>query len=473
MLIASRIQGLRSLQMALGCLVAVVVYWLWLAAFVLIKRQWTIDWEHYALLSCVVIAAFAADFFKGSRWLAPPVEDPLRGWGASSLAAVQTFTVFAAIATVVVLLKNHTISRTFLAGFLPMLFVSLLVVHKVSPRWLASHLFRGRRRQKLIAIGNPRSVARLRSWIKEQESLGFMLLGIVSTEDRPENSFGDIPCLGGIEDLPTTLSLHRPAVLLHIGLPSDETPLGDLQKECDAHATRLVVAYDFAPEISHQAKFFSSGGVHLMGLRNEPLESPINRVMKRVFDVALSLFVVVFVLPFAAVLVWILQRSQAPGPLIYRQTRLGLYNQEFTIYKFRTMRVGEEAAGHSNQTTSTDQRVFPAARWLRKSSLDELPQFINVLLGEMSVVGPRPHIGIQNEMFCSHDPRYHVRHVVKPGITGLAQVRGFRGETRGSGAVVGRVSADLHYLENWSFGLDVQIVARTALQVLLFPKSAC
>jgi len=181
--------------------------------------------------------------------------------------------------------------------------------------------------------------------------------------------------------------------------------------------------------------------------------------------------VIAFILPIATALVWLLQKKQAPGPLFFRQTRSGLHNEEFIIYKFRTMYVDNPEP--ALQATSGDPRVFPAGRWLRRLSIDEFPQFINVLLGEMSIVGPRPHMVTHDELFSRSDQRYRVRHFVKPGITGLAQVRGLRGETRQEADVVDRTSADLHYLENWSLKLDLSIIIRTAAHVFRAPRSAC
>ena len=172
----------------------------------------------------------------------------------------------------------------------------------------------------------------------------------------------------------------------------------------------------------------------------------------------------------ATLLVWLLHRFQAPGPLVFRQTRSGLHNEEFIIYKYRTMYV-DNSEPHV-QATEGDPRVFPAGRWLRRLSIDELPQFINVLRGEMSIVGPRPHMLEHDRKFGESDPRYRVRHLIKPGITGLAQVRGLRGQTLEDSDVTARTSADLQYLENWSLGLDITIIARTAFHVLRAPRSA-
>jgi putative colanic acid biosynthesis UDP-glucose lipid carrier transferase len=161
---------------------------------------------------------------------------------------------------------------------------------------------------------------------------------------------------------------------------------------------------------------------------------------------------------------------QSPGPLFYKQVRSGLKNRPFTIYKFRTMHVNNP--DESRQARIGDRRIFAAGSWLRKMSIDELPQFLNVLRGDMSVVGPRPHMIEHNALFSRALENYHIRAVAKPGITGLAQVRGFRGEASQIEDIVKRVTSDVYYLEHWSFALDCSIVARTALQMLRPPQQA-
>src|SRR5579863_6096101 len=161
---------------------------------------------------------------------------------------------------------------------------------------------------------------------------------------------------------------------------------------------------------------------------------------------------------------------QSPGPVLFVQPRVGAQNREFKIMKFRTMHpsLNDEA----KQATRQDQRAYPAGRWLRKFSVDELPQFFNVLTGEMSVVGPRPHLSRHNEVFARALNNFHVRANVKPGITGLAQIRGYRGEIKENSDIIERVNADIDYLEHWSFGLDCYIILQTIKQVILPPERA-
>jgi lipopolysaccharide/colanic/teichoic acid biosynthesis glycosyltransferase len=188
-------------------------------------------------------------------------------------------------------------------------------------------------------------------------------------------------------------------------------------------------------------------------------------------DILVSLPVVVFVLPPLCIVVKIFQAIQSPGPLFYRQTRAGLNNLPFRIFRFRTMR-SDKGDDASKQATAGDPRIYPMGRILRKTSLDEIPQFLNVFLGHMSVVGPRPHMIIHNRRFSEVMEAYHVRTFAKPGITGLAQMSGYRGEAKNEEDVVERAKLDIKYIENWSLPLDFWIIFSTMCQVFKPPKTA-
>jgi putative colanic acid biosynthesis UDP-glucose lipid carrier transferase len=186
--------------------------------------------------------------------------------------------------------------------------------------------------------------------------------------------------------------------------------------------------------------------------------------MKRAMDILISGLVVSLILPPLAVLVAIFQRCQSPGPLFFLQTRSGRSSKPFRIIKFRTMSPTNNSP--ARQATRNDERVYHFGRWLRKTGLDEIPQFFNVLRGEMSVVGPRPHMIVHNRRFEEIMASYRVRAFIKPGITGIAQVSGYRGEARTDSEILERVKLDIAYVENWSLWQDFVIVFKTFLQVV-------
>jgi lipopolysaccharide/colanic/teichoic acid biosynthesis glycosyltransferase len=203
---------------------------------------------------------------------------------------------------------------------------------------------------------------------------------------------------------------------------------------------------------------------------DEPLDHPLNQIQKRLLDITVALPVVVFIIPPLMLVVWCMQRLQAPGPLFHCQYRSGLNRRKFLIFKFRTMRVGHGA--EAKQAGRTDSRVYPFGRFLRRTSLDEIPQFLNVLQGDMSVSGPRPHLLEHDEQFAKIVNFYHARHFVKPGITGLAQSKGFRGEISEPSLLRKRIGYDMLYIKRWSLSLDLQILVATVRHVLFPPSSA-
>lgn len=199
------------------------------------------------------------------------------------------------------------------------------------------------------------------------------------------------------------------------------------------------------------------------------LREPGRSLSKRIFDIAVAAGLVLFFAPLlAAIAIGI--KATSPGPILFRQWRYGYRNRRFRIYKFRTMYTHLTDRSGVRQTTSGDPRVTALGRLLRNTSLDELPQLFNVLKGNMSLVGPRPHVpGMLAASMRYEDlvPYYFIRHVVRPGITGLAQVSGYRGSTAEAHAAIGRITCDLEYIETWSLRLDVKIILRTAAREFL------
>jgi putative colanic acid biosynthesis UDP-glucose lipid carrier transferase len=207
-----------------------------------------------------------------------------------------------------------------------------------------------------------------------------------------------------------------------------------------------------------QARIDQIGGIPVIAILETPFTS-INALNKRLSDIVLSLLILILISPVMLV-VALLVKLTSPGPIIFKQRRYGLNGEEIIVYKFRSMKVMEDGA-QIRQATKDDERVTPIGRFLRRTSLDELPQFINVLQGRMSIVGPRPHAVAHNEMYRKLISGYMLRHKAKPGITGWAQVNGLRGETDTVDKMAARVQFDLDYLRNWSLSLDLLIIFKT------------
>jgi putative colanic acid biosynthesis UDP-glucose lipid carrier transferase len=241
-----------------------------------------------------------------------------------------------------------------------------------------------------------------------------------------------------------------------------------ISEERQIHRIVTVFRHDFVnirfiPDVS-SVSFFNQEVVELLGVPAINLAaSPITDVRilpKFVFDRLFALNALMMLAPLMLMIAALIKLT-SPGPVFFRQKRKGIDGHEFEIYKFRSMKVHQETTGKITQATKNDSRVTPVGRFLRRTSLDELPQFINVLKGEMSVVGPRPHALEHDDIYKDLVKGYMFRYRIKPGITGWAQINGFRGETDRVEKMMGRVKLDLYYMQNWSFWLDVKIVALT------------
>jgi putative colanic acid biosysnthesis UDP-glucose lipid carrier transferase len=279
--------------------------------------------------------------------------------------------------------------------------------------------------------------------------------------DRLNLSRGD-RLLGRLSELPAWVKANNVEVIF-VALP-----VGHLKRTTDLlnDLRDTTASVYYAPDIVVydliQSRTGSINGIPVIAMCETPIYG-FHGFAKRLTDIILSTVALVVALPLFAGIAALI-RATSPGPVFFKQRRYGLNGEEIVVYKFRTMRVTEDGA-HVTQASRDDPRITPAGRFLRKYSLDELPQLINVLQGRMSLVGPRPHAVAHNEMYRKLINGYMVRHKVLPGITGLAQVNGLRGETSSLEQMEARVRCDLEYLRNWSVGLDLQILAKTALRV--------
>lgn len=215
---------------------------------------------------------------------------------------------------------------------------------------------------------------------------------------------------------------------------------------------------------SKKLDFSYYGFLPILSLRKIPMDEPFNKFIKRSFDILLSLIVIVGILSWLTPILGLIIKLESKGPVFFKQRRNGLDYQEFYCYKFRSMKPNPLA--HIHQVRKGDERITRVGRIIRKTSIDELPQFINVLKGDMSVVGPRPHMVSHTHMYAERIDKFMVRHFIKPGITGLAQVSGYRGEVESDNDIINRVKYDIFYLENWSMFLDLKVVFQTIYNAL-------
>ena len=232
-----------------------------------------------------------------------------------------------------------------------------------------------------------------------------------------------------------------------------------VMKIADNSLKRIKIIPDNKELFSRAMSLELYGSVPILNLRASPLDLDYSNLIKRIFDILVSSFAIVFVLSWLTPIVYILMKLESKGPLFFKQQRHGVNRDVFWCYKFRSMT--KSTTSDTQMATKGDVRVTKLGKILRKTSIDELPQFFNVLIGDMSVVGPRPHMVVHTQQYEGSVDKYLVRHFLKPGITGLAQIQGYRGEIINRSDIVNRVRYDIFYMEKWSLGLDAKIVFLT------------
>lgn len=392
--------------------------------------------------------------------------------GRLNLTGRQTLFVGLVVTVFLVATKDKEISRVFLFSWIPVLYLTLALTNLAMPHLVLKMVFSKNHRQRFLLVTRqvrPENSERLGEWLRRQQRMGISISGLVSPRDAVLSGV-EVAMLGQPEELEAVFENQKPDVLMSLEPPKDHRDLARMLNLAEGRGARLIFRDDLESRFGVRAWNAEVDGLNFVHFRREPLESPLNRVIKRLFDLIVAGVAVFFLMPWLAALVWTVQRFQSPGPVFFRQARAGLGGQEFQIFKFRTMYAGVE--GDTRQATQADNRIYPFARWLRKTSLDEIPQFLNVLRGEMSVVGPRPHLSEHNSRWERLLGAFNVRAIVKPGVTGLAQVRGMRGEAKTDEDVVRRIESDLEYIENYTPLVDLAIVVQTAWQVLFPQKTA-
>lgn len=410
------------------------------------------------------------------RGLAPLVSrfHRLEAVEAARLAGRQVALMALLIFTMMFATQDRSISRLFLGTLLVWCWVGLTGLHLWLPARLARIVFPRGQQLPTVFVGRTAALAGLHEWILHKELLGVHRVGLLTDDPPPADPAAlPMPWLGRCEELPRVLQERAVVQVVLLQLPGSDEEARRTIELCQEHGCRLLIHNDLAERYTHPLVPTIEDGRHFYTLIDEPLEDPINRIVKRAFDLAWAVPVVVLVLPALCAVVWLMQRRQAPGPLFHVRERRGQHGQVFRMLKFRSMRVGpEDAAAEAKQAKADDARIFPFGRVLRRRSLDEFPQFWNVLCGDMSVVGPRPYMPLLDEEFRRQARGYRTRHLVKPGITGLAQSLGYRGEVVAPEMLKRRVYWDVFYIGHWSVWLDLQITVRTLWQLIRPPDSA-
>ena len=307
-----------------------------------------------------------------------------------------------------------------------------------------------------VIIGYTTEAIRLKEVFENRKDYGYRFYGYFS--DKKQNP----EIKGKVEEIKKFVIDNKiDEIYCSLNEISNEK-LKDLVEFADENKKAIKFIPDTKEIFSKNLKIDYYELFPVLSLQKTQLHNPYIKGIKRAFDIVFSFFVIVFLLSWLIPILAILIKLESKGPVFFKQGRPGLDEQEFFCYKFRSMQVN----GHTEKEASkNDPRVTKIGKFMRKTSVDELPQFFNVLLGDMSVVGPRPHLWSQNKAYASKIKKYMVRHYVKPGITGLAQVKGFRGEIETEEDMINRIKLDVFYIENWSMVMDLKIILQTVINI--------
>jgi Undecaprenyl-phosphate glucose phosphotransferase len=301
----------------------------------------------------------------------------------------------------------------------------------------------------------------------EHRELGYQVVGFVDDRAGGDHlGYRGLPLLGTLAEAPE-IAVREQIDHLYVALPMEEhVKMLDLVEGASRECVDVKVVPDLLQFIALRARLEDLDGIPVINVNDVPLQG-VNAFVKRALDIAISIVALALMAIPGLVIAWLIKRS-SPGPVFYRQTRMGLDGRAFSVYKFRTMPLDAEDDTGPVWANDDDPRATRVGRWLRRSDLDEWPQFVNVLKGEMSIVGPRPERPYFVEQFKHRIPQYMLRHKVKAGITGWAQVNGWRGNT----SLEKRIEYDLYYIENWSVSLDLKIIWLTVVRGLFSHRPA-
>ncbi|TJY34756.1 undecaprenyl-phosphate glucose phosphotransferase [Pontimicrobium aquaticum] len=351
--------------------------------------------------------------------------------------------------------KQPNISRLALGQYLMAVFL-LLLLFKISSFFLLKKYRSklGGNRRNVIVIGDNEKVRQLIDIFKYRPEFGYSFIKQFEVE---KNDNDLTKCFNYIID-------NNIDEIYFSASQLSNKQINDLVDFADNNLREVKFIPDNKDIFTKKLKYEYYDYIPILSIRTIPLQEPINTFIKRLFDIIFASAIIVFILSWLTPILAIIIKLESKGPVFFKQTRNGFNYKEFACYKFRSMTPNKNA--HLHQATKGDHRVTKVGKFIRKTSIDELPQFYNVLFGDMSVVGPRPHMVSHTDMYAQRIDKFMVRHFVKPGITGLAQVSGYRGEVETDKDIIGRVKFDIFYIENWSIFLDLKIILQTFINAL-------
>lgn len=426
----------------------------------LIAKQTVFDWEIpdkllYNSLIVGWLILWATIGLKGGLYDVQRIIQVHKIIGSNYKAII----VFTFISTGLIFFgTDYKFTRSFVLVVLLCFTVLLTIWRLLIVSWLKSTRRKGNKESRIVLIGMNKNVTGLIKKVYFNRNHGFKILGVFTNAIVTK----EIESLykGELSEIISFLDKSKVDEII-ISLPYSQSKLiNDLFQYADNNMIRVRVIPEFSEYLSQAFTINYVQNIPVMKLRKEPLQSLSNRVIKRVFDILFASGVVLLIFSWLFPIIAIIIKLTSKGPVFFSQLRTGRDGESFKCYKFRSMEVNNDS--DSKQATKDDKRITPFGAFMRKTSIDELPQILNVLLNNMSLVGPRPHMLKHTEEYRVLVDKFMVRHFAKPGVTGWAQINGYRGETKFVRDMANRAEADIWYIENWNFFLDIKIIVITA-----------
>ena len=416
-------------------------------------RELKINFIYYLLYQTITwgVIAFFVKFYEIFRFTTPvEIASKLVKQSVLFLLVIIAFFPFS---------KQSIFSGKAIVSFVFSSFVLITVFKILLFYYLKKYrIITGSNYRNAVIVGHSLEAIRLKELFEDRNDYGYRFLGYFSNKkNHPE-------ILGKIEDIKSfVIDNEVDEIYCSLNELSNEK-LKDLVDFADENKKVIKFIPDSKEIFSKNLRIDYYEMFPVLSLKKTVLHEPSTKIFKRIFDIVFALIVIVGLLSWLVPILAILIKLESKGSIFFKQGRPGLDEKEFFCYKFRSMKMNETT---EREASKNDPRVTKIGKFMRKTSIDELPQFLNVLLGDMSVVGPRPHLWSQNKAYGSRIKKYMVRHYVKPGITGLAQVKGFRGEIETDDDMINRIKFDVFYIENWSLILDIKIIVQTVINIYI------
>ena len=412
-----------------------------------------LSFQQYMILLIGIVPGFLILYYAFNLYTPKRVQG--RRLELANITKANTIGVFLVIGALYVL-KQLDYSRAVLFIFYAINIVAETAVRNIIRYVLRDMRKKGYNQKHVILVGYSRAAEEYIDRVLQNPQWGYTIRGILDDNVEAGTTYKGIKVIGRIANLMVILPENRlDEIAITLGL-NEYYRLEEIVALCEKSGVHTKFIPDYNNIIPTKPYTEDILGLPVINIRHVPLSNTFNAMVKRLMDIVGSIFGIIVASPIM-LLACLLIKLTSPGPLIYKQERVGLHNKTFRMYKFRSMEVQPESEEKKAWTTKNDPRVTGIGKLMRRTSIDELPQLFNILKGDMSLVGPRPERPFFVEKFREEIPRYMVKHQVRPGLTGWAQVNGYRGDT----SIRKRIEYDLYYIENWTIGFDIKIMFLT------------